>query len=193
MGAVVVEPGSATLVLGREQVLDRASMRMANALLGNPDSAAGLEVLLGGLKLRFVTGSAVAVTGGRGHGETQRQRTAFNKAVRVAPGAVLEFGPALFGLRYYVGGPRRHCGPGRAAASWCGADIWSAARAPFPPRGDAPCPACFGPGTSCGCQSFARASGTELRRRYVASADQRTMDSLAGVGSGRCAFGRQAA
>ena len=48
MGAVVVEPGSSTLVLGQEQVLDRASMHLANALLGNPDSAAGLEVLLGG-------------------------------------------------------------------------------------------------------------------------------------------------
>ncbi|MGF4044597.1 5-oxoprolinase subunit C family protein [Paenarthrobacter nitroguajacolicus] len=103
MGAVVVEPGSATLVLGREQVLDRASMRMANALLGNPDSAAGLEVLLGGLKLRFVTGSAVAVTGAEGMVRLNGNELPFNKAVRVAPGAVLEFGPALFGLRYYVG------------------------------------------------------------------------------------------
>ncbi|MEV4953270.1 biotin-dependent carboxyltransferase family protein [Paenarthrobacter nitroguajacolicus] len=103
MDAVVVEPGSATLVLGREQVLDRASMHMANALLGNPDSAAGLEVLLGGLKLRFVTGSAVAVTGAEGMVRLNGNELPFNKAVRVAPGAVLEFGPALFGLRYYVG------------------------------------------------------------------------------------------
>ncbi|WP_454809207.1 5-oxoprolinase subunit C family protein [Paenarthrobacter nitroguajacolicus] len=103
MGAVVVEPGSATLVLGPEQVLDRASMHMANALLGNPDSAAGLEVLLGGLKLRFVTGSAVAVTGAEGMVRLNGNELPFNKAVRVAPGAVLEFGPALFGLRYYVG------------------------------------------------------------------------------------------
>lgn len=103
MGAVVVEPGSATYVLGPEQVLDRASMHMANALLGNPDSAAGLEVLLGGLKLRFVTGSAVAVTGAEGMVTLNGKELPLNKAVRVAPGAVLEFGPALFGLRYYVG------------------------------------------------------------------------------------------
>ncbi|WP_309073826.1 biotin-dependent carboxyltransferase family protein [Paenarthrobacter sp.] len=103
MGAVVVEPGSTTLVLGPDQVLDRASMHMANALLGNPDSAAGLEVLLGGLKLRFVTGSAVAVTGAEGMVTLNGNELPFNKAVRVAPGAVLEFGPALFGLRYYVG------------------------------------------------------------------------------------------
>ncbi len=103
MGAVVVEPGSSTLVLGQEQVLDRASMHLANALLGNPDSAAGLEVLLGGLKLRFVTGSAVAVTGAEGMVTLNGKEFPLNRAVRVPPGAVLEFGPALFGLRYYVG------------------------------------------------------------------------------------------
>ncbi|MFW0775452.1 allophanate hydrolase [Paenarthrobacter nitroguajacolicus] len=103
MGAVVVEPGSATLVLDPGQVLDRASMHLANALLGNPGSAAGLEVLLGGLKLRFVTGSAVAVTGAEGMVTLNGNELPFNKAVRVAPGAVLELGPALFGLRYYVG------------------------------------------------------------------------------------------
>lgn len=103
MGAVVVEPGSSTLILGQEHVLDRASMHLANALLGNPDSAAGLEVLLGGLKLRFVTGSAVAVTGAEGMVTLNGKELPLNKAVRVSPGAVLEFGPALFGLRYYLG------------------------------------------------------------------------------------------
>jgi allophanate hydrolase subunit 2 len=103
MGAVVVEPGSATMVLGPGQVLDRASMHLANTLLGNPDSAAGLEVLMGGLKLRFVTGSAVAVTGAEGMVTLNGSELPLNRAVRVPPGAVLEFGPALFGLRYYVG------------------------------------------------------------------------------------------
>lgn len=102
MGAVVVEPGSSTLVLGPQQVLDRASMHLANGLLGNPDSAAGLEVLLGGLKLRFVSGSAVAVTGAEGMVTLNGAELPLNKAVRVPPGAVLEFGPALFGIRYYV-------------------------------------------------------------------------------------------
>ncbi|MGR0160678.1 5-oxoprolinase subunit C family protein [Paenarthrobacter nitroguajacolicus] len=103
MSAVVVDPGSTTLVLDPEQVLDRASMHLANALLGNPESAAGLEVLLGGLKLRFVTGSAVAITGAEGIVTLNGSELPLNKAVRVPPGAVLEFGPALFGLRYYVG------------------------------------------------------------------------------------------
>ncbi|MGJ3190456.1 biotin-dependent carboxyltransferase family protein [Paenarthrobacter sp. FR1] len=102
MGAVVVDSGSLSLVLSPDQVLDRASMHLANALLGNPESAAGLEVLVGGLKLRFVTGTAVAVTGAEGLVTINGSELAMNKAVRVAPGAVLEFGPALFGVRYYV-------------------------------------------------------------------------------------------
>ncbi|MFJ6538959.1 biotin-dependent carboxyltransferase family protein [Paenarthrobacter sp. NPDC091711] len=126
MGAVVVESGSSTLVLGQEKVLDRASMHLANTLLGNPDAAAGLEVLLGGLKLRFVTGSAVAVTGAEGVVTLNGKELPLNKAVRVPPGAVLEFGPALFGLRYYVGvqgGIMAHGEPAQEKALRAGATL----------------------------------------------------------------------
>ncbi|MDI2034330.1 biotin-dependent carboxyltransferase family protein [Paenarthrobacter nitroguajacolicus] len=102
MGAVVVDPGSSSLVLDPEHVLDRASMNLANALLGNAATAPGLEVLVGGLKLRFVTGSAVAVTGAEGVVTLNGAELPLNKPVRVAPGAVLAFGPARFGIRYYV-------------------------------------------------------------------------------------------
>lgn len=102
MGAVVIDPGSLTSVLGPEQALDRASMHLANALLGNPAAAGGLEVLLGGLRLRFVTASVVSVTGAEGLITLNGSELPMNKAVRVAPGAVLEVGPALFGIRYYV-------------------------------------------------------------------------------------------
>lgn len=102
MGAVVMDPGCLTLVLNPDQVLDRASMHLANALLGNAESAAGLEVLVGGLKLRFVKGTAVAVSGAEGLVTLNGSELPLNKAVRVAPGAVLELGPALFGIRYYV-------------------------------------------------------------------------------------------
>lgn len=120
MGLVVMDPGSLTLVLSPNHVLDRASMRLANALLGNPDSAAGLEVLLGGLKLRFVTGTAVAVTGAEGLVTLNGSELPRDKPVRVAPGAVLDFGPALFGIRYYVavqGGISPQAEPVRAGAS----------------------------------------------------------------------------
>ena len=102
MGAVAVDPGPLTLALAPDQVLDRASLHLANALLGNPESAGGLEILLGGLRLRFVTGSALAITGAEGLVKLNGSELPFNKAVRVSPGAVLEFGPALFGIRYYL-------------------------------------------------------------------------------------------
>lgn len=102
MGAVVMDAGALALVLGADKALDRAAMLLANTLLGNPAGAAGLEVLLGGLRLRFVTASAVAVTGAEGIVQLNGAELPLNQAVRVAPGSVLEFGPALFGIRYYL-------------------------------------------------------------------------------------------
>jgi biotin-dependent carboxylase-like uncharacterized protein len=114
MGIVVVNPGPLTLVedLGRQGwaslglspsgALDRQSLRLANLLVGNPADAAGLEILMSGLRLRFVTGSTVAVAGAEGLVTLNGAGIALNQAVRVAPGAVLDFGVPLLGLRYYL-------------------------------------------------------------------------------------------
>ncbi|UKA63081.1 biotin-dependent carboxyltransferase family protein [Arthrobacter sp. FW306-04-A] len=114
MGIVVVNPGLLTLVedLGRQGwaslglspsgALDRQSLRLANLLVGNPVDAAGLEILLGGLRLRFVTASTVSVAGAEGIVTLNGAEIPLNQAVRVAPGAVLDFGVPLFGLRYYL-------------------------------------------------------------------------------------------
>ncbi|HKU36038.1 MAG TPA: biotin-dependent carboxyltransferase family protein [Paenarthrobacter sp.] len=102
MSAIVMDPGALTLVVPPERALDRASIGLANALLGNPDSAPGLEVLVGGLRLRFVTGTAISVSGAEGLVKLNGSELTMNKAIRVAPGAVLEFGRALFGIRYYL-------------------------------------------------------------------------------------------
>ncbi|MDR6687301.1 allophanate hydrolase subunit 2 [Arthrobacter sp. 1088] len=120
MGAVAVDPGPLTLALAPDQALDRTSLHLANAMLGNPDSAGGLEILLGGLRLRFVTASALAITGAEGVVKLNGSELPFNKAVRVSPGAVLEFGPALFGIRYYLavqGGIEPQTEPLRAGGS----------------------------------------------------------------------------
>lgn len=83
---------------------DRASLRRANRLVGNPEPAAGLEVLLGGLALRAedddhviaVTGAHVAIlVDGRPQGR--------DTALRLRAGQQLELGPARRGLRAYVG------------------------------------------------------------------------------------------
>lgn len=114
MGIAVVNPGPLTLVedLGRQGwaslglspsgALDRQSLRLANLLAGNPVQAAGLEILLGGLRLRFVTASTVAVAGAEGVVTLNGTEIPLNQAVRVAPGAVLDFGAPQFGLRYYL-------------------------------------------------------------------------------------------
>ena len=52
--AVGVSPGGAT---------DRGALRLANRLVGNPQDAAGIEVLLGGLVIEAGERTAVAVTG----------------------------------------------------------------------------------------------------------------------------------
>jgi biotin-dependent carboxylase-like uncharacterized protein len=114
MGIVVVKPGPLTLVedLGRpgwaslglspSGALDRQSLRLANLLVGNPAGAAGLEILLGGLRLRIVKASTVAVTGAEGIVTLDGSEIPLNQAVRAAPGAVVDFGAPLFGLRYYL-------------------------------------------------------------------------------------------
>lgn len=95
-------PGYASLGLSPSGALDRRSLVLANTLLGNPRNSAGLEILLGGLKLRFVTASTIAVTGAEGVVKLNGAEVPFNQAMRVAPGAILEFGTPLFGLRYYL-------------------------------------------------------------------------------------------
>lgn len=94
--------GAAALGLSPSGALDRKSLALANALLGNAPGAAGLEMLLGGLRLRFVTASTVAVTGAKGRVAVNGAALPLNEAVRVAPGAVLDFGVPALGLRYYL-------------------------------------------------------------------------------------------
>jgi biotin-dependent carboxylase-like uncharacterized protein len=56
-------PGFASLGVGHSGAADRGALRLANRLVGNPESAACLEVTLGGLSLRFGTAATVALTG----------------------------------------------------------------------------------------------------------------------------------
>jgi KipI family sensor histidine kinase inhibitor len=56
-------PGLAHLGVPHSGAADPASLRRANRLAGNPDGAAGLEMTLGRLTLRFHDAAVVAVTG----------------------------------------------------------------------------------------------------------------------------------
>jgi len=96
-------PGNGHLGVPPSGALDAATLRLANRLVGNAEDSAGLEVLLGGLRLRAdgscvvaVTGPAVAVTV---NGRARDSHT----PLHLAPGDELAIGTPADGLRVYVG------------------------------------------------------------------------------------------
>lgn len=96
-------PGHAHLGVPPSGALDTPALRLANRLVGNAESAAGVESLLGGLALRAngsctvaVTGPAVTVRAGGRHRDT-------HAPIHLAEGDVLTLGTPTTGLRAYVG------------------------------------------------------------------------------------------
>jgi KipI family sensor histidine kinase inhibitor len=97
-------PGLAHLGVPRSGAADAASLREANWLAGNAADAAGLEVTLGRLVIRFETDAVVAVTGApvpltlpAGLPEPVH-----GTAFAVPLGAVLRLGAPAAGLRSYL-------------------------------------------------------------------------------------------
>ena len=100
-------PGYASIGVGRSGAADRGALRLGNRLVGNAATAAGLEVVLGGLELVFRRTGAVALTGAAGPAWVEDPDgttvdVPMRAAVRVPAGAVLRLGPATRGLRRYV-------------------------------------------------------------------------------------------
>lgn len=81
---------------------DRASLALANRLVGNRAGAAGLEVTLGGLRIRADQRHLVCVAGGAGPVLIDGAPTATGATLRLDPGAVLEIGRPERGLRSYL-------------------------------------------------------------------------------------------
>lgn len=95
-------PGLAHIGVGGSGAVDRASLAMANRLVGNDEHAAGLEVLLGGLAVVLSTGRYVAVTGAAGPVHLDDRPVRQPAQFFVPPGSVLSLGPPVAGLRTYV-------------------------------------------------------------------------------------------
>lgn len=119
-------PGNAAIGLSRSGALDRGTLRLANRIVGNPEGAAGLEVLVGGLAVCFTRPTWFAVTGALGElrldpvgsvgmaspsaqplsqpaaGPTRPTPVEPNAAALAPAGSVLRLGPAIRGLRYYL-------------------------------------------------------------------------------------------
>ncbi|KRC60834.1 allophanate hydrolase [Agromyces sp. Root81] len=95
-------PGHAHLGVAGSGALDRSALALANRLVGNPDGAAGLEILMGGFRARFDEETWIAITGAWGRVVVDGRPVAPYAAARVTAGAVLEIGPAERGARYVL-------------------------------------------------------------------------------------------
>ena len=95
-------PGWAHIGVGRSGAADAGALRLANRLVANDEGAAGLEVLLGGLRLRAVGPLTIAVTGAPGPAWVDGTAVGRNAVLELADGAELHVGPSARGLRAYV-------------------------------------------------------------------------------------------
>jgi KipI family sensor histidine kinase inhibitor len=81
---------------------DERSARLANRLVGNVESAALLEVTVGGLELEFAAPSFVAVCGAGAPVELSGRPMGEDSAFSVGAGGVLRVGTVRTGLRCYL-------------------------------------------------------------------------------------------
>lgn len=83
--------------------MDNLSFRLANRLVGNPDTAAALELTVNGPSLRFNTPAVVALTGAHMPATLDGKPVAQHRAFRVRAGQTLRIGSVDgSGLRAYL-------------------------------------------------------------------------------------------
>ena len=111
---IVLSPGLLTTVqdLGREGLgmlgvsasgaADSVSLRIGNRLLGNPESAAGLEMTLLGGTFWFSEDTQIAITGSDFGPTMDGQSAALNTVLKIKANQTLQFGPTKAGARCYL-------------------------------------------------------------------------------------------
>jgi KipI family sensor histidine kinase inhibitor len=95
-------PGLAAVGVPRSGAADPAALRAANRLVGNRADAAVLEVVLGGLVVRFGATTAFALVGAMLGAELDGRPVTFGRAERAPAGATLELGAPMGGLRTWL-------------------------------------------------------------------------------------------
>jgi len=100
-------PAFATLGVSASGAFDRAAHRLANRLVGNPDDAAAVECLLGGLRLAMPPGTWFTITGAWSDAvlvldDGARRAIEPHTAMRVDAAAELQLGQVSHGLRSTV-------------------------------------------------------------------------------------------
>jgi biotin-dependent carboxylase-like uncharacterized protein len=83
--------------------MDLFALRVANLLVGNPQSAAALEITLAGPQLRFLADAVVVITGADLQPQIDDRPVPTWRPFAAPDGAVLSFGAARDGLRAYLG------------------------------------------------------------------------------------------
>lgn len=95
-------PGHAHLGVPRSGALDQPALRLGNRVVGNPESAPGLETTLTGLTFLARAALRFAVLGAGCAVRVDGREAPWGTAVSVPAGAVVVVGPAREGLRSYV-------------------------------------------------------------------------------------------
>ncbi|KAA0021217.1 biotin-dependent carboxyltransferase family protein [Antrihabitans cavernicola] len=88
--------------VGVSGAADRRSLALANRLVGNDESAAGIECLLGGLELSALAPVTVAVTGAPASITVEGTPNGHASVIDLACGQTVRLGLASAGLRTYV-------------------------------------------------------------------------------------------
>lgn len=95
-------PGFAHLGVSPSGALDRGALTLANRLVGNPEGAPGLELLLGCFEARFEAPAWFAVTGAEALLTLDGRALDPGLPHGAEAGQVLRIGPATRGLRLYL-------------------------------------------------------------------------------------------
>lgn len=95
-------PGYAHLGVSPSGALDRPALDLANSLVGNADTDAGLEITLGGCVLRATEPVTIAVTGALGPLRIDGADVPTHRPVLAEAGSLIEIRNATRGLRRYL-------------------------------------------------------------------------------------------
>lgn len=82
--------------------MDKRAAKLANALIGNIEDAAVMEITMSGPKLRFGADTAIAITGACMGASLNRESIPNNRFVEIKKGDILSFGKLNLGFRCYV-------------------------------------------------------------------------------------------
>jgi biotin-dependent carboxylase-like uncharacterized protein len=95
-------PGLGASGVGRSGAADRAALKLANRLVANPEGAAGVEVVFGGLAVRACAPVTVALAGAPAPADVDGVVMGHHALIDLHEGQVLRLGVPPTGLRTYL-------------------------------------------------------------------------------------------